>query len=77
MDFQSLFNLVLGGAFVGIGGIAKAMWDGQQKLRDEIILIHLTLTRDYVPNSRFDAVLKEIGDDIRYIRNKLDEKSDK
>ena len=77
MDLQTYINVGLGIGCGGIGWFARTLWDNQQKLRDDLSALHVKLTEKYVPNERFESVLREINDNIKRVLDKLDDKADK
>lgn len=77
MDMQAYINLGLAVVCGGIGWFARTLWDMQQQLRADLTALHVKLTEKYVPNERFESVLREINDNIKRVLDKLDEKADK
>jgi hypothetical protein len=77
MDAQTYINAALAVICAGIGWFARTLWDGQQKLKDELSALHVKVAEEYVPNTRFESVLREINENIKLVLNKLDGKADK
>jgi hypothetical protein len=76
-DIQPYINAAL---FIGcgcIGWFARTLWDGQQKIKDDMALFKVKVAEEYVPNNRFETVLQQINRNIQRVLDKLDEKADK
>lgn len=77
MDFQGIFNLVLGTLLVAVGWWCREIWDSVKALKEDIKKIEIDLPTNYVRKIDIDARLDKIDNVLERIFDKLDEKADK
>jgi hypothetical protein len=77
MDPQALFNIAAGVAIAVGGWFARQVWDGVQRLKDDIHAIEVDLPKSYVSKDDFSKTMKRIEDMFERISDKLDGKADK
>lgn len=81
---QSIFNWIAGGIIGAIGWFARMLWDRQEvhgkELEDAktesakaVAELRVLLAGNYVTNVRLGEVMASVRDDLKYIREKLDE----
>lgn len=70
MDWQYLFNLVGAGFAIGIGWWCRQIWDGVQKLKEDVKQIEIDLPTHYIKKDE----IKERFDRIELLLDKLYEK---
>ena len=61
----------------GFGWWAKTIWEAHQKLRDDHSALHVLVKGEYVTNSRFENVLRDIDSKLDRIFDKLDGKEER
>lgn len=77
MEPQTIIN-VAGGLAIAVGGwFARQVWDGVQKLKDDIHKIEVDLPKGYVSKDDFNTTMKHIEDMFQRIYDKLESKADK
>jgi hypothetical protein len=77
MEFQSLFNTLLGAAFIVIGWFARQLWDATQKLKEDLSDLELNISEKYVKKSEISARFDKIETILERLFEKLDSKEDK
>lgn len=77
LDFQILFNLVVGAVLAAIGWFFRELWDDQKQLAKDLKEIEVNMPINYVRRDEFADTMREIKDTLNYIRDKLDGKVDK
>lgn len=70
---QTTLNFIAGGAMSALGWFARMLWDRQEAHAREMADFKIMVAREYVSNPVLDAAMSELRDDLRYIRNRLDE----
>ena len=77
MDMQSLINIAAGLAIAVGGWFARQLWDGVQRLKEDIHNIEVELPKSYVSKDDFSQTMKRIEAMFERISDKLDGKVDK
>lgn len=77
MDLQTLINVGGGIILAGVGWWARVIWDGLQKLKEDIHQIEVDLPKSYISKDDFNKTMKHIEDMFQRIYDKLDGKADK
>lgn len=70
---QTTLNFIAGGVMSALGWFARMLWDRQESQNKDLADFKIMVAREYVPNSVLGAVMSELKDDLRYIRDRLDE----
>lgn len=73
MDHQTTLNLLAGAAFGCIGWFARMLWDRLEAQNKDLADFKIMVAREYVPNVVLGAALDALKEDLRYIRDRLDE----
>lgn len=74
---QTFINLALAAGCGALGWFARTLYEAQQELKKDIAQLHVKVTENYVPNTRFESVLNQINANIQRVLDKLDDKADK
>ncbi|HEX7644865.1 MAG TPA: hypothetical protein VF450_26415 [Noviherbaspirillum sp.] len=73
---QTTINLIIGGCMACLGWFARTLYDGQKELRSDLNKLQVSLSKDYVSFDVLRAVTddlkKDLKEDLRYIRDRLD-----
>jgi hypothetical protein len=77
MEPQAIFNIAAGVAIAVGGWFARQVWDGVQRLKEDIHKIEVELPKSYVSKDDFSKTMKRIEDMFERISDKLDGKADK
>lgn len=77
MDLHWVVETLLGIVIAGVAWFANVLWGELSKIKEKHGDLEVRLAQNYVPNNRFDTVLKEINDNIRHILEKLDGKAER
>ena len=77
MDHQTLINVGGGIILAGIGWWARVIWDGVQRLKEDLHKIEVDLPRSYVSKSDLDKRMEHIESMFQRIYDKLEGKADK
>jgi hypothetical protein len=77
MDPQALINITAGLAIAVGGWFARQLWDGVQRLKEDIHKIEVDLPKTYVSKDDFSQTMQRIEDMLERIYDKLDGKVDK
>lgn len=70
---QTTLNIAAGAVMGTLGWFARMLWDRQQAHDKELADIRILIAGSYVTNTKLGAVISELKEDLRYIRDKLDE----
>ena len=70
---QTTLNWIVGGFMGVIGWFARMLWERQEAHGRDIADVRILIARDYVTNTKLADVVGDLKEDLRYIRDKLDE----
>jgi hypothetical protein len=70
---QTTINLAGGAAMGALGWFARMLWDRQEAQSKALADVRVMIAGDYVSNTKLGQVMAELRDDVRYIRERLDE----
>lgn len=70
---QMTINLLAGAVMAALGWFARMLWDRQEAHSRELANVRVLIAGEYVSNLKFNQVMGELRDDVRYIRDRLDE----
>lgn len=70
---QTTLNFIAGGVMAALGWFARMLWDRQDAHSKEIAEVRVLIAGSYVTNTKLGEVMSELKDDLRYIRDRLDE----
>lgn len=81
---QSIYNWIAGVVIGGIGWFARMLWDRQEATNKQVELSRAEAARatsevremiagNYVTHGKLADVVGDLKEDLRYIRDKLDE----
>jgi len=74
MDNFRYIDLIGGGILSAIGYLINTILRNQERHGKDMNEFKIKVAEEYIHNTRFDSALREIADDIKYIRDKLDHK---
>ena len=77
MDYQSLFNIVLGIATSACGWFGRSMWDAVNSLRSDLSRLREDIPRTYISREDYRVDIREVKEMLVRIFDKLDSKVDK
>lgn len=77
MDWQALFNWVLGGTSALFGFVVKAMWDAVSELRRDLHRLETELPARYFSKVDFEQWVRRLDERLDRIEDKLDAKQDR
>ena len=77
MEYQDIFNIVLGCSLTIIGWFARQLWDATQKLKDDVAHLELNVSENYVKKVDITARFDKIEKILEKLFDKLDSKQDK
>lgn len=77
MDYQVLFNVILGVAAACLGWFARELWQAVKDLRQELADHRVEIAKEYLPKDDFNRLAGELKDMLIRISDKLDTKVDK
>jgi chaperonin cofactor prefoldin len=77
MEFQSLFNILIGAGLTVIGWFARELWDATQKLKQDVSDLELNVSEHYVKKVDINARFDKIESILEKLFDKLDSKADK
>lgn len=77
MDYQMLFNIILGAAMSVVGWFGRSLWDASIELRADLSKLREDIPRTYVAREDYRADIREIKDMLGKIFDRLDGKADK
>lgn len=77
MDYQMLFNIILGAAMSVVGWFGRSLWDASIELRADLSKLREDIPRTYVAREDYRADIREIKDMLGKIFDRLDGKVDK
>lgn len=71
---QTTINFIGAAAMAALGWFARTLWDRQEAHGREISEVKVLIAGNYVTHVKLGEVMTELRDDLRYIRDRLDEK---
>jgi hypothetical protein len=77
MDWQNLFNLVLGVALPVGGWFCRQLWDSVKDLKTDIVELRLHVAESCVKKTEMESQYGKIEAMLEKIFDKLDKKVDK
>lgn len=77
MTLEQVFIALLGAALAALGWFARVLYDAVQRLKDDLRLLEVKVSTDYVRYDRLQDALRPIVQMLDEIRVKLDHKADK
>ena len=77
MDYQMLFNIVLGAAMSIVGWFGRSVWEASIELRADLSRLREDIPRTYVAREDYRADIREVKEMLTRIFDKLDSKVDK
>ena len=77
MDYQTLFNIAMGGIVAAMGWFARALWDAVASLRDDLHTLERDLPKTYLAKDEFKEGIREIKDILSEMFRKIDDLKDK
>jgi len=69
------FRIIDGLSTIVLGALSwflKETHNNHKELSKEVSDFKYSVAKEYIPNERFEITVKAMADDIRYIRDKLD-----
>lgn len=84
MDFQTAFNVALGGGSLLAGWILNTVWNAikdmqatDKQLADKVSAIEVLVAGNYIPRAEYAGDMSAIRDSLKRIEDKIDSKADK
>jgi len=77
MDYQTLFNIILGVVMTIIGWFGRSVWEASIELRADLSRLREDIPRTYVAREDYRADIREVKEMLTRIFDKLDSKVDK
>lgn len=77
MEFQSLFNILVGAGLTVIGWFARELWDATQNLKKDLQKLELNVSDNYVKKVDIAARFDKIENILERLFDKLESKQDK
>ena len=77
MEFQSLFNILVGAGLTVIGWFARELWDATQNLKKDLQKLELNVSDNYVKKVDIAARFDKIENILERLFDKLEAKQDK
>jgi hypothetical protein len=77
MEFQSLFNILVGAGLTAIGWFARQLWEATQNLKDDVQKLELNVADNYVKKIDINARFDKIEAILERLFDKLESKQDK
>ncbi len=77
MEFQSLFNILVGAGLTAIGWFARQLWEATQNLKDDVQKLELNVADNYVKKIDINARFDKIEAILERLFDKLESKADK
>lgn len=74
---QMVFNIIGGILVAGIGFVIKTLWDGQQKIKQDITAWERYMPNTYIRRDDYKDDIAEIKNMLTAIFERLDQKVDK
>jgi hypothetical protein len=77
VDYQTLFNIILGVVMTIIGWFGRSVWEASIELRADLSRLREDIPRTYVSREDYRADIREVKEMLTRIFDKLDSKVDK
>ncbi len=77
MDYQTLFNIILGVVMTIIGWFGRSVWEASIVLRADLSKLREEIPRTYVSREDYRVDIREVKEMLVRIFDKLDSKVDK
>jgi len=77
VDYQTLFNIILGVVMTIIGWFGRSLWDASIALRADLSKLREDIPRTYVAREDYRVDIREVKEMLVRIFDKLDSKVDK
>lgn len=77
MDYQTLFNVILGVVMGIIGWFGRSVWEASIELRADLSRLREEIPRTYVSREDYRSDIREVKEMLTRIFDKLDSKVDK
>ncbi|CAB5194702.1 hypothetical protein UFOVP171_21 [uncultured Caudovirales phage] len=77
MDYQTLFNIILGVVMTIIGWFGRSVWEASIELRADLSRLREDIPRTYISREDYRADIRDVKDMLTRIFDKLDSKVDK
>lgn len=74
MDYQTVWNAILGGLTGFLGWFAKELYTTMTGLKEDLNQFRVEVARDYIPKSEVKALRDELMSALRRIEDKLEKK---
>lgn len=70
---QTTLNFIAGGGLAALGWFARMLWERQEAHGREIADVRILIAGSYVTHTKLGEVMDGLKEDLRYIRDRLDE----
>ena len=77
MDYQTLFNIILGVVMTIIGWFGRSVWEASIELRADLSRLREDIPRTYISREDYRVDIREVKEMLVRIFDKLDSKVDK
>jgi hypothetical protein len=77
VDYQTLFNVILGVVMAIIGWFGRSVWEASIALRADLSKLREEIPRTYVSREDYRVDIREVKEMLTRIFDKLDSKVDK
>jgi hypothetical protein len=77
VDYQTLFNIILGVVMTIIGWFGRSVWEASIVLRADLSKLREEIPRTYVSREDYRVDIREVKEMLVRIFDKLDSKVDK
>ncbi len=77
MDYQTLFNIILGVVMTIIGWFGRSVWEASIALRSDLSKLREEIPRTYISREDYRSDIREVKEMLTRIFDKLDSKVDK
>ena len=77
MNYQTLFNIVLGLGAAVFGWFARMLWQDIKSVTSALAEFRVEIAKNYVPRNDFKEFSSEIREMFNKVMDKLDNKADK
>lgn len=77
MDYQTLFNIILGVVMTIIGWFGRSVWEASIVLRADLSKLREEIPRTYISREDYRSDIREVKEMLTRIFDKLDSKVDK
>jgi len=77
MEFQTLFNVALGGVMMLAGWIFRVGWGSLVSLRADLRDLEKEIPHIYIRREEYREDMREVKELLRHISARLDDKADK